>query len=329
MDHVRRSPLPLVVALVLLAPGLAHAAEPASFKVLDWRGSRAAVSWSFDDAQPSHIAHYAELQATGVPMTFYVTTNNADEPGFDETWRRAVNDGHEIGNHSVHHCHVNLAGCTSGHPLGSVDAELDESNRYITTHTPQKEVWTAASPFGDYGYHKADESRFFINRGVPNGMIAPNGPADRFYLPVHAVVTGETAASFEKAIDAARAEGKWVIFLVHTLTPTTANWYAPVAVTEVTAGMRAGRARGDVWNGTVADVGAYWLGQTLLTAAKPVSAPAGTTWSWTLPPHFPPGKTLRITVTGGKPQQNGHPLAPLAGGAYELALDAGSLTIAP
>jgi peptidoglycan/xylan/chitin deacetylase (PgdA/CDA1 family) len=329
MDHARRAFLSLAIALVVLANGPARGADSPSFKVLDWRGSRAAVSWTFDDAQPSHIAHYAELQATGVPMTFYVTTANDTEPGFEATWRRAVQDGHEIGNHSVHHCHANLAGCTSGRPLGSIDAELDESNRYITTHTPQKEVWTAASPFGDIGYHKADETRFFINRGVPGGMIAPNGPADRFNLPVHIVVTGETAASFERAIEAARAEGKWVIFLVHTLTPTGAIWYAPVPVTEVTAGMRAGRARGDVWNGTVADVGAYWLGQKLVTAAKPVAGAGGTTWSWTLPPHFPPGRTLLIAVSGGKPQQNGRPLTPQGTGVYELSLDAGTLTIAP
>jgi len=305
------------------------AGTPGNLKVLDWAGFKAAVSWTFDDAQPSHIAHYAELQAVGVPMTFYVTTNNAGEPGFAETWQRAVRDGHEIGNHSVHHCHANLAGCTSGRPLGTLDAEIDDATQYIVAHTGQSAVWTAASPFGDGGYDDPARSRFFVNRGVPSGTIAAYGDTDPYNLPVHPLVTGETADRMNQVTDAARAGGRWVIFLVHTLTPTGAVWYAPVATTDVTGAMSHGKALADVWTGTLVDVAAYWMGQKIVGGATPAVAGATTTWSWALPAHFPPGKFVRVRVDGGTPSQNGKPLPWSEHGYYEVALDAGSLTLSP
>ena len=61
---------------------------------------------------------------------------------------------------------------------------------------------------------------------------------------------------------------------------------------------------------------------------------AGMTWTWALPPHFPPGRHLRVTVSGGTLSQkaDGDGDAALrrmvrgARGDYLVALDAGSLT---
>jgi peptidoglycan/xylan/chitin deacetylase (PgdA/CDA1 family) len=305
------------------------AGAAANLAVLDWAGFKGAVSWTFDDAQPSHLAHYSELNAVGVPMTFYLTTNNDAEPSFEATWQAAVKDGHELGNHSVHHCHANLSGCTSGRPLATLDAEIDGATSYIVEHTPQKTVWTAASPFGDTGYDGAATSRFFVNRGVPGGMIAPNDKTDPYNLPIHMVATGDGAASLDRVTEAARAGGKWVIFLVHTLTPTDAIWYAPVAVTAVTASMSHAKALPDVWTGTLVDVAAYWRGQQIVSTLTPVVSGASTTWTWTLPPHFPPGKFLRVKVDGGTLTQRGRPLPWGQHGYYEVSLDAGTLTLSP
>ena len=73
---------------------------PGNLKVLDWAGFKAAITYTFDDAQPSQVEHYAELQAAGVRHTFYVTSSSG---GFDATFTQAVKDGHEMGNHTVHH----------------------------------------------------------------------------------------------------------------------------------------------------------------------------------------------------------------------------------
>src|SRR5882724_1883623 len=122
---------------------------PRNLTVLDWAGFRAAVSFTFDDAQPSHIAHYAELQAAGVPMTFYINGGDAGGPAFEPTWAQAVKDGHEIGSHTNHHCRADLTGCLFGAAPADAAAEIDSNAAYITRHTAQRAVWTMASPFGD------------------------------------------------------------------------------------------------------------------------------------------------------------------------------------
>jgi peptidoglycan/xylan/chitin deacetylase (PgdA/CDA1 family) len=300
-----------------------------NLRVLDWAGFRAAVSWTFDDAQPSHIEHYAELQSVGVPMTFYFTSGNRGPAAFDATWVRAVRDGHELGNHSAHHCHADLSGCLGGRGEQTLAREVDECTRYITEHYPQPGVWTLAAPFGDGGYEAIAATRFLVNRGVWPGMIAPRDRADPFNLPCYAVVEGDTAGRFNRQTRLARDSGKWLIFLVHTLTPTPGGGYAPVPVGEVVAGMRYGRSLGDVWMGTVVDVAAYWIGQKVLMDSVPATSNGVTTWTWSLPVGFPPGKYLRVRVDGGILAQGGSALPWDEHGYFEVALDARSLTLAP
>ena len=97
----------------------------------------------------------------------------------------------------------------------------------------------------------------------------------------------------------------------------------------VTGSVAHAKSLGDVWIDSMVNVGAYWRGQKLLSAVTPATAGGGQTWTWTLPAHFPPGKFLRVTVDGGTLSQNGTPLPWDAHGYYEIALDAGSLTLSP
>jgi len=303
---------------------------PGNLTVLDWAGFKAAVSWTFDDSQPSQIAHYAELQAVGVPVTFYISTGNSGEGSYDATWSQAVADGHEIGNHSVHHCHADLTGCSFGGALATLADEIDQASDYITQHYPQQGgSWTAASPFGDTGYDATDQTRFLVNRGVPGGMIGANDSTDPFNLPIHLAAEGETAASFNSASDAARGGGKWLIFLIHTINPTTASWYNPVAITDVTGAMGYDRSLGDVWTDSVVHVAAYWRAQKMFKGLSATASGAAMVWTWTLPAHFPPGRYLRVKVDGGTLAQGGAPLPWDEHGYYEVALDAGTLTLSP
>src|SRR5262245_18590662 len=271
---------------------------PGNLRALAWAGFKAAVSYTFDDAQPSQIEHYAELQATGVRMTFYITSgSNTSSGNFDTTFTQAVRDGHEMGNHTVHHCRADLSGCsnTSGAPA-SVDAELDDCNSYITSSFGQSAVWTAASPFGDTGWDAPDMTRFFINRGVAGGTIAANDNTDPFNLPCHGAVEGETAAMFNTQIDGAQTGGRWLLFLIHTISPTSAIWYAPIDVSVITDSIAHTKSLGDVWIDSVVNVGAYWRAAKVLSSVTATTAGADQTWTWTLPTNFPPGKVLRITV---------------------------------
>jgi len=306
---------------------------PGNLRVVDWAGFHGAVSYTFDDSQPSQIEHYAELQAAGVPMTFYLSSGWGGAPEYDATWKQAVIDGHEIANHTVHHCRADLTGCAIGTPAASPLAEIDDNTAYIKEHTGQLEVTTMASPFGDAAWDAFAQQRFFLHRDVFQGMVAPNDETDPFHLPCYMAGAPEFGgidameSTFDGLIDDAQAKHTWLIFLFHTIMPTTNNWFGPVDIAAITGSMSHAKAPGDVWIDTLSNIGAYWRAQKLFSTLTPVTKHGVMTWTWTLPPHFPAGKFLRVTVDGGTLSQRGQRLVWDEHGYYEVALDAGSLVL--
>jgi hypothetical protein len=291
--------------------------------VLPWAGFRAAVSYTFDDSQPSQIDHWAELKVEGVRMSFYVNPSNNWYAGYDTTWRDAIAQGHEIGNHTMNHCHADLSGCN--HP-GTMDQEIDGCSSYIAERLGQAGVWTFAAPFGDVGYQPYAAARFLVARGVSPGTVAPSDNTDPFNLPIMGASGGEPAAVFNGHIDAALAQGRWLIFLFHSILPTRQNWFAGVDITSITGSIEHAKSLGNLWIDSVVDIGAYWLGQRTFEASARASAGGKLTWSWSLPAAFPPGHVLRVGVDGGTLSQGGRPLAWNGHGYYEVALDARAVT---
>jgi len=289
---------------------------PGNLTVLDWAGFKAAVSYTFDDTNSSQIQHYAELSALGVRMTFYLITGKATEFN-DPTWARALQDGHELGSHSRSHRHVGVAA-----DLDAADSDFRQKFGIS--------VYTMASPFGDASYPPLANGRYLINRGIVNGHIAPNDDTDPFNIFCYCPPARAAAATFNAAIDAVREAGAWTTVLVHGFTGGTDGAYQPVEISEFTASVNHAKAFGDVWIDSVVNVGAYWRAQRMFSAITPITSGNSKTWTWTLPPHFPPGKVLRVHVDGGTlTQPGGRTLTWDDHGYYEVALDAGSLTLSP
>jgi peptidoglycan/xylan/chitin deacetylase (PgdA/CDA1 family) len=287
---------------------------PQNLTVLNWAGFAAAVTYTFDDTNSSQIAHYAELQALGVRMTFYLITGKTEIS--DPTWVQALNDGHELGNHTKSH----LAAGTAA----DVDAATDVlQQRFGIT------AWTMAAPYGDPSYPPLAATRFLVNRGVVDGLMGAGDNTDPFNLFCYVPPQGASASAFDAEIDAARSAGKWRVVLVHGFTGGADGAYQPVSITEFTSSVNHTQSFGDVWIDSMVNVAAYWRGQKLFSAATITPAGASTTWTWTLPAHFPPGHSLRVTMDGGTLTQGGAPLAWDAHGYYEISLDAGSLTLSP
>src|SRR5258708_3318860 len=71
--------------------------QMANLKVIPWAGFQGAVTYTFDDSQPSQIDHFADIQATGVPVTYYITTVNNWYAGYDAAWKEAFAKGNELG----------------------------------------------------------------------------------------------------------------------------------------------------------------------------------------------------------------------------------------
>jgi hypothetical protein len=187
-----------------------------------------------------------------------------------------------------------------------------------------------AAPYGDGSYMSLASERYLINRGVANGLIGPNDDSDPFNLHCYVPPSGAAAAAFNAEVDAARSAGRWKTILVHGFTGGTDGAYQPIAIAEFIASVNHTKSLGDVWIGTVADIGAYWRAQKVFSTLTPTAAGAAKTWTWKLPAHFPPGKVLRVRVDGGTlTQPGGRTLTWDDHGYYEVALDAGSLTLSP
>jgi peptidoglycan/xylan/chitin deacetylase (PgdA/CDA1 family) len=221
--------------------------DPGTLQVLDWAGFESAVSYTFDDSHPSHLAHYDTLQATGVDVTFYLSSA-LDADGFRAGWQQVAADGHEIGNHTVSHPHADLTGSVFGDPLESRAAEVEQCSEYITEILGQRDVWTMAGPFGDEGWSDAArDADLFLNRGVGGGAIAPNDDTDPYDLPSYMAGDSETADAFDAEVDSARSDGEWLVLLFHSIAPTDADHSAAVDGGEITASIEHAKSFGDVW----------------------------------------------------------------------------------
>jgi peptidoglycan/xylan/chitin deacetylase (PgdA/CDA1 family) len=306
-------------------------AEPGGVAVLDWAGFKSALTYSFDDGQPSQIEHYRELEAAGVPLTFYISEGwSGSSPDFVATWSQAAKEGHELGNHTVHHSHSGLEDSgTGGTPLADQELEIAQNAKYLSAVLGQKEVWSMASPYGDMGWSRYARAFYLFNRGVGLGKIAPRDRSDPLNLPVYMAKGGEREQDLDRRIDAARAEGKWLVFLFHSLLPTSQAWYAPVEIGSVTGSIRHARASGEVWIDALYKIAAYWLGQKIFEENEALASGKDLVWTWKLPEHFPSGSYLRVVAGGGTLSQGGKTLAPDPRGFYELSLDSGSLTLSP
>jgi peptidoglycan/xylan/chitin deacetylase (PgdA/CDA1 family) len=293
---------------------------PGNFKVLNWAGFKGAVSYTFDDANQSQIDNYAALQALGVPMTFYLQTGKSSAQ--DPIWKQALLDGHELGNHTKNHTHDNTTDPTIN------AADVDAATTFIQSQFGVK-PYTMAAPYGDPGYATLAESRFLINRGVNNAVIVPNGTTNPFNLPCFIPATGAKSTVFNAQTDSALTSGGWRVVLVHGFENGGDGAYQPINIDEFTTHVRYAKSLRTLWLDSVVNVGAYWRAQKLLSTVTPTQSGSENTWTWTLPNNFPPGKCLRATVDGGTLLQGGKALTWNEHGFYEIALDAGSVTLAP
>jgi peptidoglycan/xylan/chitin deacetylase (PgdA/CDA1 family) len=288
-----------------------------NLRVLDWAGFRGAMSYTFDDGNRSQIARYDDLNALGVRFSFYLVSSWAGAT--DPVWARALADGHEIGNHTASHLGEGT----------TLAADTDTGEAFIEDRLGSV-VYTMAAPFGAAAYAEIASTRYLINRGAADGRMAANGQTDRFDLNCFLPPAEASRELLDAKVNVARTEGAWQIQLVHGFTGGTADGaFQPVSFDTFVASVQYAKSLGDMWIDSVVNVGAYWVAQRLFAAVTPSTEGDATTWTWTLPEHFPSGKYLRVVVDGGTLFQAGVPLTWDPHGYYEIALDLGSLTLAP
>lgn len=287
---------------------------PGDITVLNWAGFKAAVSYTFDDANTSQIQNWDKLKALGVPFTFFLWTGK-QEAG-NSVWQDALMNGHELGNH------------TQSHQMAGSGPDADQATQFIKDKFGVQ-PWTMAAPYGDGSWTNVASTRFLINRGVSNAVIAPNSNTNPFSLPTYIPPTNAGESQFNAEVDSARSAGGWRTMCIHGFTGGNDGAYQPVSLDGFIKHVEYVKSLGDVWIGSLVDVGAYWRGQKAFSQAMTTTMGTEKKWTWTLPDNFPPGKYLRIKVDGGTVKQKGVEVPWDSHGYYEIALDAGEVTVSP
>ncbi len=187
-----------------------------------------ALSLTFDDARLSQVdTGIPVLDKYNVKGTFYVSPDNLGQRL--EGWKKAVKNGHEIGNHSfVHPCSGNFPWARSkaieDYTLQSMFAELDSASKVI-------EKLLGVTPVS-YGYPCGQT---FIGRATGTKSLVPlisamfesgrtwmnEAPNDPLYSDM-AQITGVEldGKSFEQVkviIDQAKENGNWLVLAGHEM----------------------------------------------------------------------------------------------------------------
>jgi len=138
LKHNKRAitifPQLLILVFIVLLSDVTNAQSDSA--VFAWpEGKRAAVSLSFDDARESQVISGTPLlDQYGVKATFYVVPSTMEKQL--DGWKKAVTNGHEIGNHTLTHpCTGNFSwsrnNALEDYTLKQIRNELKECNKRI------------------------------------------------------------------------------------------------------------------------------------------------------------------------------------------------------
>jgi peptidoglycan/xylan/chitin deacetylase (PgdA/CDA1 family) len=193
-------------------------------------GKRVALSLSFDDARQSQITNGLELFARHeARVTFYVNPRNMTPqlPG----WKRAVAQGHEIGNHSDSHP------CSGNFPFARANAVEDYTEARFTADLDSAaagiekqlgiQATTFAYPCGQKFIGRGAQTqstvaiisrRFLAARGFKDESA--NDPAFCDLAQLMGVDSdGLSFAAMLQLLKDAEARGAWLVFAGHNIGP--------------------------------------------------------------------------------------------------------------
>lgn len=198
-------------------------------KYFPWpEGKKMALSLTFDDARLSQID-------TGIPLldkyevkaTFYISPENMLKR--TDGWKKAVVNGHDIGNHSVYHpCSGNFAWsryrALEEYTLQKMKSELDSASRLINEVLgvqPVSFAYPCGQTFigrgaGVQSYVPLIASMFESGRGWMNE--APNDPWFCDLAQLNASeLDGKSFDQVLKLIETAKTDGHWLILAGHEM----------------------------------------------------------------------------------------------------------------
>ncbi|MCE5345178.1 MAG: glycoside hydrolase family 3 C-terminal domain-containing protein [Bacteroidales bacterium] len=191
-------------------------------------GKKMALSLSFDDARLSQVDNGIPLfDKYGVKATFYVSPSNMAQRL--DGWKKAVSNGHDIGNHTlVHPCTVNYGWpqdrALENYSLQKMKTELDSASTIIENLLgihPVSFAYPCGQSFVGKGintksYVPIVASMFETGRGWLNER--PNNPVYCEMSQLNGMeLDGKSFDQIKILIESAAKSGQWLILAGHEI----------------------------------------------------------------------------------------------------------------
>lgn len=312
---------------VWLMLGTCCLAQAPTFTVLPWNAHRAAVSLTFDDARPVHLDLVVpELNKRGMHATFFVIVSKLTRI---DDWRRVMEQGHEIGNHSISHEHA--ATLTKE----SEETQVEDAKAFLDSNF-HANVTTFAYPYSETSKGLAFwVKRYnFVARGWRGDgelpYLTPSTDFDWYNLPSQPSFTKYDFAVYQDWTDKVMAMGAWTTFQIHGIgEPASGFEPIPTATFLKLLDYLATQERSGLWVAPFGEVAAYLRAQKIVEAVPPETRGSEKIVAWEAPKSFPEGLVLKVTVAKRKTRlyQAGRQLHPDKKGIYSVSFDARELVL--
>jgi peptidoglycan/xylan/chitin deacetylase (PgdA/CDA1 family) len=244
------------------------ARTPASKEAFSWpNGKRAAISLSFDEALPSQIDVGLDLlNKCGVKATFYVVPKGVKE-GL-EGWKRALANGHEIGNHTMTHpCTGNYDwsadNAIENYSLQMIAKDIDDANAEIQRLlgvTPKTFAYPCGQMFVGRGrqaksYVPMVAERFIVGRGPNSDSI--NNPGFCDLSKVYGMAFNDMDYDdMVRQVSETVHRGWWTIFVGYDISDRRGNQVTKTSALQALCQHITDPSRG-IWVDTVEHIGRY------------------------------------------------------------------------
>ncbi len=259
----------IVFSLVaVISPAQSYQAGPnQNVSGFQWpEGKKMGLSLTFDDARLSQADKGIPLlDKYNVKATFYLSPDNMMQRL--ETWKKAVSNGHEIGNHSlVHPCTGNFDWSRNkaleDYTLQQMSMELDSANKLLKEVLGIRPV-SFAFPCG----------QTFVGRGMMTKSYVPlissmfetgrgwlgEGPNDPAFCDMAQItgmeLDGKSFDQIKKLIESAKSSGQWLVLAGHEMNEG-GNQTSLLATIEAICQYASDPANG-IWLDNVHNIAAY------------------------------------------------------------------------
>ncbi|MGD0754744.1 MAG: polysaccharide deacetylase family protein [Bacteroidales bacterium] len=191
-------------------------------------GKKMGLSLTFDDARLSQVDKGIPLlDKYGVKATFYLLPDNMKQRL--ESWKKAVADGHDIGNHSLHHPCIGNFAWSKDHALENysiedMNNELDSASNLIKNMLGIQPV-SFAFPCGQTFIGRGKMTRSYVpvisaKFETGRGWLSecPNDPVfcDMSQL-TGMELDGKSFEQIIQLIEEAKSKGQWLILAGHEM----------------------------------------------------------------------------------------------------------------